>query len=245
MQDLRQDERRETVVWDVATRVFHWSLVTLVAINLFFISPEGGVANVIHFVAGFAIAGLLVFRLAWGFIGSPRSRFADFVRRWPTVRDYVARLRRLAPPHSVGHNPLGGWMIIVLLSTLSVMVLTGLFAASRHAAGPLAHLLPAALAGTVGAIHSLFANILILLIVAHVAGVVVDWLLTRDNLVRAMFTGRKKLAPDEAAAEPKVAPAWRAAVIGLIALIVAGVLAVNTDYSANRASLQQTSTVVK
>jgi cytochrome b len=129
-------DKRDTAIWDIPTRLFHWSLVILVGSNLFLVGPRGGWETMVHFISGFAIAGLLLFRLIWGFIGSPRSRFADFLKSWRTVKAYAARLARLDPPHSIGHNPLGGWMIGVMLATLLGMVGTGLFAASRRAAGP-------------------------------------------------------------------------------------------------------------
>jgi cytochrome b len=232
------DESRHPVpVWDFPTRVFHWTLVVLVAVNLFVVEPRGTTSNFIHFVSGFAILGLLLFRLAWGFVGSAHSRFADFVRGWPAVKSYAARLRRLSPPHFVGHNPLGGWMIMLLLAALTAMILTGLFAASRAAAGPFAHLIPSLLARSIGGIHEVLSNILILLVVVHVLGVVVDWILTRENLVRAMITGRKRLEAAEADKERPLVPSWRAAVIAVFAVAVFGALVIGTDYSATRATL--------
>jgi cytochrome b len=222
---------RDVVVWDIATRLFHWSLVALVAVNLFLISPRGGNHTIVHFIAGYAIAGLLLFRLIWGFLGSPRSRFADFLRPWPEVKAYIDRLRRFDPPHSVGHNPLGGWMIAILLATLATMIATGLFAASRRAAGPFAHFLAPATAQLAGNIHKLASNFLIGFIVVHVAGVAVDWLLTSENLVKAMITGRKRLPPEAAALEKPVAPVWRAVLTGLLALALAAGLILATNFS--------------
>ena len=170
---MTPSRERDTEIWDLSTRIFHWTLVLLVGINLFLIGPRGGFQTIFHFVAGYAIAGLLVFRLAWGFVGSPRSRFADFLRRWPVVKGYIDRLMRFDPPHSVGHNPLGGWMIAFLLSTLAGMIVTGLFAAGRRAAGPLAAAIPLPMAVILRDLHSLLSNFLIALIVAHVLGVVV------------------------------------------------------------------------
>ncbi len=228
---------REAAVWDLPTRLFHWALVVLVGANLFLISPRGGLHTIVHFLAGYGVAGLLLFRLAWGFLGSPRSRFGDFIHRWPVVRAYIERLRRFDPPPSVGHNPLGGWMIVVLLATLAGMIATGLFAASRRAAGPLAGLVSPALAGLLGNLHSLISDLLIALIVVHLAGVAVDWFLTGDNLVKAMITGRKRLPAGSAAAERPLAPAWRALVVALLSLALAAVLAVSTDYTRTRDTL--------
>ena len=228
----------DTPVWDLPTRLFHWSLVLLVGINLFLIEPSGGFNTVIHLVAGYLVFGLLVFRLAWGFIGSPRSRFGDFVHRWPTVSAYLSRLLRFAPPHAVGHNPAGGWMIVALLAILGTMIATGLVATGRHAAGPLAQFLPVAWTALAGDLHQLVSNLLIGLIVVHVAGVAAEWWLTGANLVRSMWNGRKSLAADVAARERPVAPARRAILVGLVAALLVGGLVAATDFSADRGTLR-------
>jgi cytochrome b len=231
---------REAIVWDLPTRVFHWSLVALVGSNLFLISPRGGLHTVVHFVSGYAVAGLLLFRLLWGFVGSPRSRFADFLHRWPVVKGYIERLKRFDPPHSVGHNPLGGWMIVVLLCALLAMIATGLIAASRRAAGPLAGLVPLPLATLAGLVHSLISDLLIALIVVHLAGVAVDWFLTGDNLIKGMLTGRKRLPAECAAREGHVAPLWRAVLVGILSLALVGGLSLSTDYTRTRDTLART-----
>jgi len=225
-------EQHQVAIWDLPTRLFHWSLVLFVGCNLFLISPRGGWQTWVHFISGFCIAGLLLFRIVWGFIGSPRSRFADFLRPWHAFKAYVARLVRLSPPHSIGHNPLGGWMIGVLLATLIAMIVTGVFAAGRRAAGPFAELLTPSLSRTIGQIHGLISNLLIGLLALHVAGVLTDWLLTRDNLVKAMITGRKQLSAAEAAAEGPLATAGRGLIVGLFALALTAVLILATNFAA-------------
>jgi cytochrome b len=234
--------QRRIPVWDLPTRVFHWCLVILVGTNLFLIGPGGGLHTVIHFLAGYVITGLLLFRLAWGFIGSPHSRFADFLRPWPAISAYIERLRALRPPRSIGHNPLGGLFIVALLLALTTMVVTGMFAASRRAAGPFAHLIPTAISARIGGIHVLVSDLLIGMIVVHLLGVAVDWLLTGENLVKAMIDGRKAVPAEAAAAERPVAPLWRAAIVGLVSLAIVGGLAASTDFTATRASLQAVET---
>jgi cytochrome b len=230
---LANDERRSVAVWDLPTRLFHWALALLVCCNLFLISPRGGAATTIHFLSGYAIAGLLLFRLVWGFIGSPRSRFADFLLPWPAVRAYTKRLMRLNPPHSIGHNPLGGWMIAAMLTALLGMVATGLLAASRRASGPLAPLISSTIAHQFGQTHQLISNLMIGLVVLHLAGVLTDWLLTRDNLIKSMITGRKLLSTQDAAREGRLAPAGRAVIVGLIALALMAGLVMVTDFAAS------------
>jgi len=234
---MESPDRRPILVWDLPTRLFHWSLVLLVAINLFLISPRGGPSTVIHFIAGYGIAGLVAFRLVWGFIGSRHSRFRDFVRPWTRLRDYLERLIRFDPPHSTGHNPVGGWMILALLIFLSLMIATGLFGANRRAAGPLAPLVGAGAAGVAGELHSLLSSLLIGLVVVHIAGVLGEWLLTGENLIRAMVTGVKRLPAAEAAGETAPVPTWRAAVIGILVLAIILWSALSTDYGRTQATL--------
>lgn len=200
-------------VWDLPTRIFHWSLLVLVLINLV-AEPRGSVlAYRVHVTAGYLIAALIVFRLLWGMIGSKRARFADFVAGWATVRAYARRLVQLDPPHSVGHNPLGGWMIVVLLGTLSALILTGLVATARRVAGPLAYLVPTSMGRLLAEVHEFLGNALIALIAIHIAGVILDMMLGAGNLVRAMFTGRKRLDAQRAADEPALVSLWPAALM--------------------------------
>ena len=115
------------------------------------------------------------------------------------MKGYVARLRGLDPPHSIGHNPLGGWMIILLLATLGDIIATGLFAAGEDAAGPLAGTVPLQLAELSGDLHGLISSFLMALVFVHLAGVAAEWFLTRNNLVKPMLTGHKLLSPAAAA----------------------------------------------
>ena len=239
---MSDQQHRKTPIWDLPTRLFHWTLVLLVGTNLFLIGPSGGVATVIHLTVGYTVVGLLLFRLAWGFVGSPRSRFADFIHPWTAVKNYIEGLRRFTPPRSIGHNPLGGWMIIVMLAALAVLVITGMFASGRYAAGALATFVPVDITALAGDAHQLIANILIALIIVHLAGVAVDWLLTRENIVKAMISGRKRLPAEISARERPLMGSARAAVILVLCLMVVIGLIAKTDFTLNRASLQQDGT---
>ena len=105
---------RAVLVWDLPTRVFHWLLVLGVAVS-YLTGGEEGWLFVVHTASGYLIAVLLLVRVIWGVIGSPRSRFRDFVYGRRVVADYVRGLLALRPARHTGHNPLGGWMIILSL----------------------------------------------------------------------------------------------------------------------------------
>lgn len=210
-----EESGRPVVVWDLPTRVFHVLLIIFV-LTAWITGGEKGILFTIHKLNGFALVAALLFRLVWGFAGSRHSRFSDFVRPWRDARDHALALMRLRPPPSVGHNPLGGWMVLGLLGTLALMAATGLFSAkgATGIAGPLADLIPRGVAREIGDVHETLFNLLLLMVVVHLMGVLTEMLLTGDNLIRAMITGRKELTESEARREGKlVSPLWAVLVV--------------------------------
>ena len=118
---------RRILVWDLPVRLFHWLLVMLVIVS--FVTGElGGTWMQIHLWSGYTILGLLLFRLAWGFIGGHHARFSSFVRGPNAVRRYARTLWDRSAPRHLGHNPLGGWSVLAMLLLLLFQVATGLFA---------------------------------------------------------------------------------------------------------------------
>lgn len=224
---------RDVTVWDLPTRVFHWALVVVLSVA-YLTGGEEGRWFTVHVLAAYAVAALLLFRAIWGIIGSPRSRFSDFVHGWPAVRDYAAKLARLAPPRSIGHNPLGGWMVVALLAVLAATVATGLVAGERgEAAGPLLGVLvPLSLGDAAGEVHELLANLVLALAVAHVAAVFVDWALTGENLVASMIHGRKTLDHEAARREPAIPGGGRAIAVAMVLIVLAAIAIANTDFGA-------------
>lgn len=214
-------------IWDLPTRLFHWLLAIAVLIA-FFVEPEGALAFAAHAIAGYLALALVLFRLPWGIIGSRHSLFADFLYGPATVTSYAGRLLRLQLPRYVGHNPLGGWMVVILLVGAAATSLTGLFAGGEEGgSGPFA---PATGEG-LGDLHGTLANLLIALVVFHVAGVIIDILLTRENIVRAMITGRKELESPAASAEPPLVPSRRAVIPAIAAAAVLVYLLSATHFS--------------
>ncbi len=219
-EDTPPGATREVKVWDVPTRIFHWSIVVLVVIA-WVTGEEKGTAFVIHSLAGYAVLAALIFRLVWGFVGSAYARFSSFLRPWSVVASYTKQLAKLKPARFAGHNPLGGWMIVLLLAVLALMVVSGLFAqGGEDLAGPWA----ASAIGLSGhqwyEVHEVSFNVLLALIVVHVAGVVVDQLLTGEKLVRATFTGAKRIGEGA-----KVAKVKQTGFLKTLGVLVAAVIA--------------------
>jgi cytochrome b len=177
-------------VWDPLVRIFHWSLV--LAFTLAYASGEDW--QDLHIIAGYTVGGLVAFRLLWGLVGTRHARFSDFVRSPASVKAYLKQLLGGGARRYLGHNPAGGAMIVLLLVSLVGTVLGGLaLYAAEDGAGLLAGLVPAGhlWEEVFEGLHEFFANLTLLLVFVHVAGVAVSSLLHRENLVRAMITGRK------------------------------------------------------
>lgn len=178
-------------VWDLPVRLFHWTLVTCVAAA--WITGSMGKLD-IHFILGYTVIGLLVLRLIWGFVGSPTARFSQFVKGPKAAIQYIRY--RLGLPGGVepapGHNPIGGWMVIALLLFLAGQATTGLFTSDDiMVEGPLASYVSSKTVEILSTIHRVKANIILSLVVMHVAAVLVYLLIFRENLVRPMITGWK------------------------------------------------------
>lgn len=213
-------EKPTVVVWDLPVRVFHWALLAMTVLAFATAEAEGA-WFVLHLAAGYGVMALVVFRLAWGFVGTRYARFHEFVRPWPVVREHVANVLRLRPARFVGHNPLGGWMIVALLAVLGLLVATGLFAGDEGEKGPLTHWIGAGAADALGELHEGLNTILWTLVALHVAGVVVESLLTGENLVRALWTGEKETEGAAAAAGKVGALSLTASLTLAVAAVVA------------------------
>jgi cytochrome b len=185
-------QQQEINVWDPLVRLFHWVLVGAFAVA--WLSEDEWMS--LHSYAGYTIAGLLLFRLVWGLLGPRYARFSDFVNSPAIVFGYLKELMKLRARRYIGHNPAGGAMILALLLSLMVTSLTGMLAYGAVGSGPLAELfINQTSYGSewLEEIHEFFANFSLLLVVIHLGGVALESLLHKENLVRSMFTGIKRV----------------------------------------------------
>jgi cytochrome b len=176
--------------WDPLIRIFHWSLVFFVL--LAFVSEDEWLN--LHVLAGYTIASLIGFRLLWGLVGTRNARFTSFVRSPRSVWAHLKGMLSFRAVHYLGHNPVAAVMVIALLLCLVLVSFSGLVMIASEGQGPLAGTMFASWNGEwMEEIHEFLANFTLLLIVAHVAGVLFSSLLEGENLAKAMLTGRKKL----------------------------------------------------
>lgn len=169
---------QKILVWDWPVRLGHWLMVGGFCIA--WLTGDSETFRLVHVAAGATVLGVATFRLPWGFIGSRYARFVDFVRGPGAVKDYLASLLRLEPTHHVGHNPAGGWAIVLLLALAILTSLAG-WAIYNDLGGHL-----------VEELHEGLAAAMLTLVFVHLAGVLSGSLLHGENLVRAMITGRKQ-----------------------------------------------------
>ena len=165
-------------VWDPLVRLFHWSLVVVFAVA--WLSADEW--DNLHEIAGYVAAALIGFRLLWGLVGPKYARFSQFVRSPAQAARYIGQMIRGREPRYIGHNPAGGLMIIGLLAVLAGTALTGWMYTLDMFGG----------AEWVEGAHEILANLMLVLVAAHVAGVVWASIRHKENLVRAMIVGRKR-----------------------------------------------------
>lgn len=169
---------KQIYVWDLFVRIFHWSLVVLFFSAMFVLDDESAA----HRYAGYAILGLVVLRIIWGFVGSPYARFSAFPPSLPAALNHLSRL--VSGKHeamSISHNPIGALMIYNLLVALIVICATGIAMRTNQFWG----------VAWVEDIHELAANYTLFCVALHVLGVIFESRRTKSNLVLAMITGKK------------------------------------------------------
>ena len=189
-------EQGEVRVWDPFVRIFHWLLVLLFTLAY----ATGEALLSLHVYAGYVVFGLILMRLLWGVVGAPHARFSDFVYRPSRVIAFVKDTLTLRARRYLGHNPAGGAMILIMLISLLLVSVTGFAVYGiEKGAGPLAMLAGSGefLEDALEEVHEFFANLMVLLVVVHIAGVIVESLIHRENLLKTMLSGRKR-ALDEA-----------------------------------------------
>jgi cytochrome b len=200
---------RKVLVWDAPTRLFHWLAACLVA-------AAYGTWRMNwmdwHAWIGDALLALLLFRLLWGILGSETARFSAFLARPRQVAHHLARTLRREPDRQIGHNPAGGWMVMLLLALMLGETLTGIYVNNDVAdEGPLTELVAAPIANLITDLHRILWQALVAAVALHLTAIVVYAVAKRQNLVLPMITGRKRLP--EVIEQPRLAGLGRALLV--------------------------------
>lgn len=179
-------------IWDSPIRLFHWTLVILLAVCYLAVEFNN---MTLHMRAGYGVATLLLWRVVWGFIGSDTARFATFLKSPLAGLRHLLHFTRREPDRQVGHNEAGGWMVVAMLLIVSAQVASGLFANDEESyiSGPLAKLISGESGALSLSMHRLNFNIVATLAAVHVLVIVLYAVVKRHDLVRPMLTGKKRL----------------------------------------------------
>ena len=190
--DSRMPPARMVRAWDPLVRVFHWSLAA--SFTVAYLTEDDFL--VAHLWAGYLILGLIALRLLWGFVGPRYARWSDFVKAPAAIIAYLQDAVRFRARRYIGHNPAGGAMVVALLVSLTATGVSGLAVYGfEELSGPLASLvsgLPAYWAHPLEDAHEVLANLTLLLVGLHLAGVILASLEHRENLVISMVSGSKR-----------------------------------------------------
>jgi cytochrome b len=205
------------LLWDLPTRLFHWLLV-LAVIGAMVSGQLGGNLMVWHGRLGIAVVGLIAFRFAWGVLGSTYARFSQFFPLPSRIQSYLRGEWR-----GEGHNPLGALAVFGLLGLLTAQALTGLFANDDIAfTGPLFDLVNKGLSNRLTGLHHLLSNLLIAVVVLHVAAIGFYVHVKKQKLLKPMITGWKDGGEGESARGG-----------GIVALVIALIFSFTLAYGAS------------
>jgi len=194
-------QSRKILVWDVPVRLFHWLIV--LCFTGAYLTAESEQWRLLHVTLGYTMAGLVLFRIVWGLIGTRYARFAEFVRGPGAAMRYLGGLLRRRPEHYVGHNPAGALAIVALL--LLALAVTGSgWALYNEISGDVLE-----------EVHEFFANTMLALVFIHIAAVVLSSWLHHENLIGAMFSGRKTGTPEQG-----IRRAWRSVAVLMLAAVL-------------------------
>jgi cytochrome b len=189
------------LIWDAPVRVFHWLMALCFAGA--YATAEGESWRLVHVTLGYTLAGLVAFRIVWGFIGTRHARFSSFVKGPQAVTRYLRSLPSAEPEHHTGHNPAGAWAILGMLALAAAIATTG-WMTYNDLAGEWAEEL-----------HDAIAEGMLVLVCLHIAAVVASSWLHRENLPRSMVSGHKKAPSSQG-----IRSTWRSIAVALMVAVL-------------------------
>lgn len=172
---------RQTLVWDIPTRVFHWMFAAgfFVAAYFAFATDDDSRLFSYHAIAGLTIALMIIMRIVWGFVGTRYARFSSFVFGPRDVIDYLIGVVRGSHIVHVGHNPGGAWAAFVMFALVLGLAVTGLLMGRGN--------------DEAEELHELCAYAMCAVVALHIGGVILHTVRRRENIIASMVHGRKQV----------------------------------------------------
>lgn len=222
-ESIQQPEETKTIkVWDLPVRIFHWSLV-LLFIAAYVTNALGPSYFHYHLWTGYAVIVMVSFRIIWGLVGTYHARFINFVRNPFTSVKYALATLRNKEKHYAGHNPLGAIMVVILLLTVLIQAITGLFTNDEILnLGPLYAYITDELSLKLTSLHRQLFYWILGAIFLHIAAVLLHVFFKKENLIKAMFSGKKTVKGLE---QEKSIESSRILLAIIIVIVLAAILA--------------------
>lgn len=207
---MTTEDKTTIEVWDLPTRLFHWSLV--VCLGMLWLTGEFEFLD-LHEMAGVAVLVLIAFRILWGFVGGEFARFTSFIRGPAAVKTYLAALVRWKLPKELGHNPIGGWSAVAMLVAITVDASMGLFGTNgNHYDAPLSKFVSTGTARFLTELHEDGFNVILVLVGVHLSAIAFYLVVFRKNLVSPMISGTTLAEPEIIPARVRPGRVWLAVI---------------------------------
>lgn len=210
-------EKKNKLIWDIPTRLFHWLLA--IGFGLQWLTGEF-LDDFIdwHFYIGYSMLGLVIFRIIWGFIGTQYAQFSQFLSSPRKALRYAKSLHTRQSPVYAGHNPLGGWVVMLMLLLIGLQAISGLFVTDEiFSEGPYYTAVNTSVKDVMAFVHFNLFNLLLVVVGLHITAVFVYQCYKKQNLISAMFNGKKRVT-DTAIHSSKILRALL--VLALVAIAV-------------------------
>jgi len=212
-------DEKKVKLWDFPVRLFHWALVVAI-VTAWWTNRQ--VMIDIHAIAGYSVLALVLFRIIWGFVGSSNARFADFLTGPRHVIGYLGKLPKGSASELTytGHNPAGGWMVLVMIVLVGVQAVSGLFASEDTFLffdGPLVAYVSSDFASTMNWIHHTNINLIYAAVGLHVFAALFYLVVKRENLIRAIVIGTRRVPAELAGRFANIR--FASPVLGIVILI--------------------------
>ncbi|AXO16792.1 cytochrome b/b6 domain-containing protein [Thalassospira indica] len=213
-------DEKKVKLWDFPVRLFHWALVIAI-VTAWWTNRQ--VMIDIHAIAGYSVLALVIFRIIWGFVGSSNARFADFLTGPKRVINYVLKIPNgtMSELTYAGHNPAGGWMVLVMILLVGVQAVSGLFASEDTFLffdGPLVAYVSSDVASIMNWIHHTNINLIYAAVGLHVFAALFYLVVKRENLIRAIVIGTRRVPVELAGRFANIR--FASPVLGIVLLII-------------------------